>query len=250
MKKQGNQKKFQYRLFFDRPRIDRLLEKALHSRVVTVVAGAGCGKTYAVHSFLQRDSRDIIWVQLSERDNLGWRFWENYTEAVRCFNPEAGKLLAGLGFPETQSQFDRFMTFLNEKIISPKQYVLVFDDFHLIKKSPVLRFFERAIIVPVSKNNIVLLSRTEPEINTITPLAKGFLSQITTEDLRFSEEEIGCYFRLCNIPLEAGELARIYRDTEGWARAVGLTLQEIRSSRAGGESSGRDMVRKMVETMF
>jgi LuxR family maltose regulon positive regulatory protein len=254
MQKQTKQKKDQDRLFLERPRVDRLLEKALESRVVTVVAGEGCGKTYAVHSFLKKDSRGIIWVQLSERDNLGLHFWENYTEAVRRFNRNAGKFLADLGFPETRPQFDRFLTFLKEKIISPKEYALVFDDIHLIKSTPVLHFMEQATTVPITRNNIVLISRIEPEINTIAFLAKGFLSQITAEDLRFTGEEIDEYFRLCNIPLEAGELERIYQDTEGWALAVGLSLQAVMARRTGGESRPgyqvMDPVRKMVETIF
>jgi LuxR family maltose regulon positive regulatory protein len=249
----GKQKKSRDQLFLDRPRINGLLEKALRSHVITVVAGEGCGKTYAVHSFLQKDPRDVIWVQLSERDNLGWRFWENYTGEVRRYNQEAGKVLADLGFPETQPQFDRYMTFINEKIISRKPYVLVIDDLHLIKQPPVLNFMQQILIAPVSKNHIVLISRTEPELNTITFLAKGLLSQITTEDLRFTEEETDEYFRFCRVPLEAGELAQVYRDTEGWALAVGLSLQAVKARRAGGGSRGgqvMDPVRKMVEAVF
>jgi LuxR family maltose regulon positive regulatory protein len=250
-----NQKKIPgHQLFLDRPRVDELLAQALQSHVATVVAGEGCGKTYAVHSFLQRDPRDIIWVQLSERDNLGWRFWENYTGAVRLYNPEAGKILADLGFPETQPRFDRYINFLNEKEISPNQYALVFDDVHLIKRHPVLSFVERVLTTPVSKNNMVLISRIEPEINTIALLAKGILSQITGEDLRFTEEEIGEYFRFRGIPLDAGELAQVYRDTEGWALAVDLSLREIEAHQAGGGSRRLDQVmdpvKKIVETIF
>jgi LuxR family maltose regulon positive regulatory protein len=234
--------------------VDSLLEKALQSHVVTVVAGEGCGKTYAVHSFLQKDPRDIIWVQLSERDNLGWRFWENYTGVVRHYNQEAGKFLAGLGFPETQPQFDRYISFLNDKGISPDQYALVFDDVHLIKRYPVLSFMERVLAVPVSKNNVVLISRLEPEINTIAFLSKGILSQITGEDLRFTEEEIGEYFRFREVPLEAGELARVYQDTEGWALAVDLSLREIKARRPGRGSRRLDKVmdpvKKIIETIF
>jgi LuxR family maltose regulon positive regulatory protein len=233
--------------------VDGLLEKALHSHVVTVVAGEGCGKTYAVHSFLQKDPRDIIWVQLSERDNLGWRFWENCTEAVRLYNPKAGKFLADVGFPETLSQFDRYISFINDKGISPSPYVLVFDDVHLIKRHPVLSFVERVLSAPVSKNNMVLISRVEPEVNTIAFLAKGLLSQITGEDLRFTEEEISEYFRSREVPLEAGELARVYHDTEGWALAVDLSLKEIKTRQARGRrrlDQVMDPVKKIVETIF
>jgi LuxR family maltose regulon positive regulatory protein len=231
------------RLFLERPRVEQILDRACQSHVVTVVAGEGNGKTYAVDSFLQKDPRPIIWVQISERDNLGWRFWENYTGEIARLNPEAAKIFAAVGFPETSPQFDRYLTLIKNEIISRERYVIVFDDFHLLTNPAILLFLEHTLGSPVSKNNIVLICRTEPAINTLGFLAKGFLSQVTVEDLRFSEEEVAEYFRLHHIPLQGEDLARIYHVTEGWALAVDLILQEIKAGTSGEEPSpGGSMV--------
>jgi LuxR family maltose regulon positive regulatory protein len=240
------------RLFLERPRVDRVLEKALQSHVVTVVAGEGSGKTHAVNSFLQKNKRNFIWVQLSKHDNLAWRFWENYTRGVARINPEAAKILSDIGFPESDRQFDRYMGLLKDGIIGREPYVLVFDDSHLVTSPAVRRHIDLALTIPASKNAVVFISRTEPAINTVSLLSKGILSEITVEDLRFTREETDGYFRLHNILLEEEELARIFEKTEGWPLALGLILDEIKAGKSGGRRWDRVMrpVRKMEEDIF
>ncbi|MDR2143701.1 MAG: LuxR C-terminal-related transcriptional regulator [Treponema sp.] len=238
--------------FLERPRVDRILEKALQSHVVTVVAGEGSGKTHAVHSFLQKGNRRIIWLQVSERDNLGWRFWENYTGEVAHINPAAAKIFADIGLPESSRQLDRYLGIIKDEIISRERYIVVLDDFHLITNSRILQFLERVCSAPVSKNTIVFISRTEPAMNTVNLLAKGLLSQITVEDLRFTREETEDYFRLHDIPLEEEELERICRETEGWALALGLILHGIQTDRNSEREWDRVIqpVKKMEENIF
>ncbi|MDR2020380.1 MAG: LuxR C-terminal-related transcriptional regulator [Treponema sp.] len=238
--------------FLERPRVDRLLEKALKSHAVTVVAGEGSGKTHAVNSFLRKENRNIIWVQLSERDNLGWRFWENYTGEVAHLNPEAAKIFADMGFPESGRQFDRYLGMLRGEIISPERYVIVFDDFHFLTNPSILTHLERIITTPVSKNTGVFISRTEPALNTVQLLAKGLLSQVTVDELRFTREETDAYFRLHGIRLAEEDLSRIFHNTEGWALALVLILQGIKTGEAGGHRWDRIMqpVRQMEEHIF
>ena len=134
-------------LFLERPRIDKLLEKQLNSYMVTIIAGEGYGKTLGVHSFLRTREESVVWVQLSERDNLEWRFWENYTSALGLINPKLGREIAAFGFPNTGSDFERYMTFLLAETLPGKKYVTVVDDFHLVNAPPLLRFFERSFSV-------------------------------------------------------------------------------------------------------
>ncbi|MDR0452791.1 MAG: helix-turn-helix transcriptional regulator, partial [Treponema sp.] len=243
-------------VFLERPRVERLFRKALKTRLVTVVAGEGYGKTHAVHSFLQKEGRRVIWVQLSERDNLAWRFWENYTGEVARLNPEAAKILSDIGFPESNRQLDLFLSLIRDEIVSTERYVVVFDDFHLITSPSLLLHLEKALAAPVSRNAVIMISRGEPAINTMGFLAKGLLSQINAEDLRFSREEVAEYFRLHRIFLEEAELELVCRDTDGWALALGLVLQEIKAGRAGGGPRNRGWdrvmlpVRKMEENIF
>jgi LuxR family maltose regulon positive regulatory protein len=69
-------------MFLERKRVDALLAEAIKSHVITVIAGEGSGKTQAVYSFLQKYPRRVVWIQVSERDNQPWHFWENYAGGI------------------------------------------------------------------------------------------------------------------------------------------------------------------------
>jgi LuxR family maltose regulon positive regulatory protein len=224
----------QNQIYLERPQIRLLLERAVQSPVVTVVAGAGYGKTHEVYSFMQKRKVRTAWLQLSERDNMGERFWENYTAAVWTVNKKIAAKLMELGFPTTDQQFDHYLRLPQEDMVSGassaasvQQYVFVYDDLHLITDKAVLRFLELSITIPFHLCS-VLISRNEPSLNLMKMASKGLLAQITEEDLRFSREEMVSYFHLLDIRTSPDTAASIYRDTEGWAFAIhlaGLTLR-------------------------
>jgi LuxR family maltose regulon positive regulatory protein len=240
------------RRFLERPRVDQLLARALQSQLVTVVAGEGSGKTYAVNSFLQKEARKAIWVQFSMQDNLGWRSWENYIREVGRLNPKAAKIFADMGFPESERQFVRFQDLIKNEVISHEPYALVVDDFHLLTNPRILTRIEEALSIPISKNPVVFISRTEPAMNIVNFLEKGFLSQITAEDLLFTKKETDDYFRLHNVPLTEAELTQIFRKTEGLPLALDLVLQGIKTKEACGREWDRMIqpVKKMEEILF
>ncbi|GHV90928.1 hypothetical protein AGMMS50268_14310 [Spirochaetia bacterium] len=217
----------------ERPQINAILEKALQSPVITVIAPKGYGKTHSVNSFLKKGETTTIWVQLSERDNLGGHFWENLSGAIGLYNQKLGTLFAEIGFPGTNRQFDYYRALIQKAVVPLKKLVIVFDDFHLVNSRTILRFLDRTMAVPFSNSTIILISRNEPEINTVALLSKGLLTRITTEDLRFSDQEIGDYFQLHHLPMTTEELTQICRDTEGWALSLSSIAMDCKNKKIG-----------------
>jgi LuxR family maltose regulon positive regulatory protein len=237
-------------VFLGRPQLYRLLEQAVQCPLVTVVAGTGYGKTHTVYTFLRTYQAIVTWMQFSERDNNEWRFWENFIQAVGLINRESADKLAKNGFPETKRQFDRYVVIPQEDIAPDLKYVFVYDDFHLLRKKPVLRFLERSFAVPFPNVSSILISRNEPAINTVGFFAKGLLAKLTEDDLRFSEEEMDRYFRLQNIHLPREAASGLYRDTEGWAFAIRLAGLSLKKEAGGGDygrSSMRSNIFKLIE---
>ncbi|MDR0731052.1 MAG: helix-turn-helix transcriptional regulator, partial [Treponema sp.] len=99
----------QNQIYLERPQVYDLLKRAVQSPLVTVVAGAGYGKTHEVYSFVRKRKVRTAWLQLSERDNMGERFWENYTAVVATVNREAAEKLIEMGFPTTEQQLIRYL---------------------------------------------------------------------------------------------------------------------------------------------
>ncbi|MDR1576196.1 MAG: LuxR C-terminal-related transcriptional regulator [Treponema sp.] len=220
-------------IYLERPRIDVLFEKIIQNPVVIVVAGAGYGKTHAVYSFVRNYNARISWMQLSERDNIGSRFWENFIGGVGLTNPKAAERLAKITFPETERQLERYMTIPLEEIDPAVRVVLVYDDFHLVTNPAVLRFMEKSVNAPFPGITSVFISRTEPLINTAKFFSKGLLGRITEGDLRFSREEMTEYFSIQNIRPGPETLTSIYHDTEGWAFAIHLAGLSLKNAPPG-----------------
>jgi LuxR family maltose regulon positive regulatory protein len=211
----------------DRPHISALLQQGLQCQLITVVAGTGYGKTQSVYSFLRSvDNVLTTWLQISEHDNMTSRFWENYTHTVSKLNENLAVKIAEIGFPETETQFDRYLGALEDEAIPSKKYVLVCDDFHLIHNPVLLVFLERLIYArfrnSVSNRTTILVSRTAPAVNAVKLISNGLLFEINENDLRFSRNEITEYFRLLNVKPSHEALNRIYNDTGGWALAINL----------------------------
>jgi LuxR family maltose regulon positive regulatory protein len=203
-----------------------LLRQGLQYPLITVVAGAGYGKTQAVYSFLRQGDIIATWIQLSERDNLASRFWENYTHTISLHNENLAAKLTEIGFPETETQYDRWMSALEDEATPKKKYVFVLDDFHLIHNPALLAFVERIVRLRFHKSatnrTTILISRTMPAINTVTPASKGWLFEINEDDLRFTRDETLDYFRMLGVKPSQSALSDIHRDTGGWAFAVNL----------------------------
>ena len=213
----------------ERNRINNLLRKAARNPVVFVTAGEGYGKTQAVYSFLHRNYKTAVWINLSELDNDPWHFWETVCKAVSHHNPSAGEALAETGFPESSGQTNRIFSILQNTVQDGKKHIIAADNCHLIHKETILSFFLRLLSYPFPMRTFILIGRTEPAFITMPLLSKGLLYRITADDLRFSRKEIGDYFKSRNTILSAGEKNEIFSDTEGWALAIDLIAGEMQS---------------------
>jgi LuxR family maltose regulon positive regulatory protein len=219
--------------YLERPQIQKLLEGVLRNPVVTVNAGWGYGKTWSVYSFLQNSKAIGIWIQLSAMDNGSAFFWENLCGTVKLRNRELGTAMSKIGFPETSRQFDEYRRLVEQTIHQNEKYVIVFDDFHLIKEPKMLRFLDRCLAAPFPGTSIILISQNEPDINAISLLSKGLLVRVSEEDLRFSPEEIAEYFRRQDLFLEPEDLEQIRRDSEGWVLILNLIAQDLKAKKPG-----------------
>ena len=233
-------------LYLERPRLDELIGKALDYPVFMVIGGAGYGKTLAVYSCLQKLGIRTVWMQFTERDNIGERFWENYTQSISMINGRTAAKLAKQGFPATEQQFERYLSIPLADIDPKVKLVLVYDDFHLIQDKTVLRFLEHSITTPFPIVTSVLIARTKPSINLVNLYSKGLLAEINEDDLRFSRDEIEAFFVRQNISASREILDSVYHDTEGWAFAVHIAGLHF-MKRPAGEDYGVQLRRNIFQ---
>jgi LuxR family maltose regulon positive regulatory protein len=217
-----------------------------------VTGGAGYGKTQAVYSCLQKLGIRTIWMQFTERDNIGERFWENYTQSISMISKKSALKLAKQGFPATEQQFERYLTIPLTDIDPKVKLVFVYDDFHLIQDRTVLRFLEHSITTPFPSITSILISRVNLSINLMSLYSKGLLATINEDDLRFSMNEMETFFIRQNITISREVLDSVYQDTEGWAFAIHIAGLHF-MKRPTGENYGallRKNIFNLVESEF
>ena len=214
---------------FIRQRINHLLVKAANYPLVVICAGAGYGKTSAVCDFTRGASANIGWTQLTERDNIGERFWENYTSRAALSNPVFGKMVKTLGFPDTDDKINRFHTIAKAQF-EGKPHIHVFDDFHFIDDPAVIYFAESCINGLPQGSSLFFIARSASNMNIASLVSKGHLFDVGEDDLRFTESELSGFFKQQGISPHPDELREIFEDTGGWAFAVNLVVRSYQKA--------------------
>ena len=209
-------------VYLERKRIKELLEKALQKPIVCISAGAGYGKTSCIQSYTKNNNIHTAWVQISLRDNLAERFWENFLYAFSQINKKNMEKLRMLGFPSTGELYARYLSILKTSLIPGEKYLFVYDDVHLLENPDLLRFIELSLNSSIFNLGTVLIYRWEPELNIKALINRKTASLIKEADLCFTKEEMLSYYKLQNLSLSPATASRVYKDTEGWAFAIHL----------------------------
>ncbi|MCL2806278.1 MAG: LuxR C-terminal-related transcriptional regulator [Treponema sp.] len=224
--------------YFWRPRLNSLFMEAVKYPVVVICAGAGYGKTSAVHDFLNSYETSKSWIQLSERDNIRSRLWENYINNMTKENKPLAKAIGELGFPDTKDKKNQYL-YLWHKYIETKRRVIVLDDFHLIEDPSIIRFFNECVIFKLPPGtSLFLISRCTPSVNITALETKNQVFKINEDSLRFTESELSQYFRILhqsfprsqNIPPGPESLREIMKDTGGWAFAINIIARSYQKA--------------------
>jgi len=216
---------------FERLRLNNLFMHAINHQLIVICAGAGYGKTTAVHDFVRKFEATTVWVQLSERDNVGGRFWENFVHTMMQINPLFARAVSQLGFPDTAEKMNQYNTYIRDHS-NRERSVIVFDDCHFIENPAVIRFVEYALRNMPQETSLILISRSTPNINIADLVSKNQVFNISEDELVFTENEIAQYFRSQGISLQPDNLRGIMQDTEGWAFAINLIIRSFNKAPA------------------
>ena len=214
---------------FERQRLNHLFMNAVRYPFVMVCAGAGYGKTTAVHDFTEKYRATTAWMQISERDNVGGRFWENFSHTVAHISVDFAKEITKLGFPDTADKTKRFLVLLNEKV-KMLHWIIVMDDFHLIENTGVIRFVENAFLNLPPGTSLFLISRSTPSLNTAGLVSRDQMRNVTESDLQFTDSELSQYFKNLDIAIRPESLREIMQDTGGWAFAINLIARSYQTA--------------------
>lgn len=219
-----------------RQRLLELMSDLLDFRLIIIAAPAGYGKTSLLIDFASKFDWPICWYALDSLDQDLERFLSYFIHSIKHKFPDFGdeslKVLEST--PADQINPDFLISTITNDIYDniTEHFVVVLDDYHLLKSNPVIDQFLSDFIQRADDNcHIVITSRkllTFPDLPLM--VARSQVGGLSVEELAFLPEEIQELFeQIFNRPIDDEEAANLAVRTEGWITGLLLTTQMLKS---------------------
>src|ERR671916_2614926 len=230
------------KLYVPRYRADSVPRSRLHERLdegarreLTVVsAPAGFGKTTLLADWSQRSELPVAWISLDERDDDPVRFVMYLIAAIGTIHQGFGQSTRSfLNSLKSKGELDPVLTALSNEILeSPRDFVLVLDDYHTIRSEVIHDALAFLLDHSPPPMHLVVAGRTSPPLPLPRLRAWGRLTELGVPDLRFTHEEAADFLgRTMGLDLAAERVATLEKGTEGWIAGLQLAAHALR----GGE---------------
>jgi LuxR family maltose regulon positive regulatory protein len=172
---------------------ERLLERlnsGLSCRMTLVSAPAGFGKTTLISQWAQSINLPTVWLSLDVRDDDLRNFVRSLATALQSVFPDAFYGLANLcemtRFPAVEHVVSMF---LNDLADTPEDFILVLDDYHLIRNREIHTSLDQLFELLPLQLHLVLVTRSDPPLPIHRWRVNGVLNDVRPADLRFTQEE-------------------------------------------------------------
>jgi LuxR family maltose regulon positive regulatory protein len=214
----------------ERERLLSVLEGALSTPLTLLAASAGWGKTTLLATWASRHTAQVAWLSLDELDNSPPRFWIALIAALRrCgrFGPSFGETVVALLSSPQPPPLAACLSALLQELESHEALsaplVLILDDYHLVT-DPALHESLSFILEHLPTHlHLILSSRVDPDLPLSRLRARGHLTELRADELRFHLEEASHYLGQILSPLlSEDELQRLVNRTEGWIAGLQL----------------------------
>jgi len=229
-----------------RPRLVQVFENGYQTgKCVTLVsAPAGFGKTTIIREWLTatEPGKPFGWLSLDDGDNDPVRFLIYLVSAIQKINAEIGKtILASLNSSQIPPLLDLVETLINEISSESEPFLIVLDDYHLIKKMEVHSVLQLLLKRQPDALHLVIITREDPPFSLPRMRVQGQITEIRERDLRFTLSEAQAFLvRTMGLDLSAGDIDKLEERTEGWA--AGMQLAALAMDELSDDKERQDFI--------
>jgi LuxR family transcriptional regulator, maltose regulon positive regulatory protein len=212
-----------------RPNLIERLNEGLHRKLILISAPAGFGKTTLVSEWAAGCKRPVAWLSLDEGDNDPTCFLTYLVAALQTVAPKIGVGVLGI-LQALQSQPPPIelllTTLLNELTTISDNFILVFDDYHVIETQSLNQALTFLIEHLPPQLHLAIVTREDPNLPLARLRVRGQLTELRAADLRFTPAEAAEFLnQVMGLNLSAEDIAALETRTEGWI--AGLQLAAI-----------------------
>jgi len=205
--------------------LTHLLDNLSQRRIIYMHAPAGFGKTVSTLLWLEHRQTisPIKWelISLDVYDDNATEFCRRFITALVNLHPDNKDFTRIVANPLRKTapmEFTLHVISLLGKTNDP--YIIVLDDLHVIGNEDILTFIPIMLKRLPENYSILLLSRAEPPRSFYDIVAKGDLPIVSSEHLKFNENEIKTLFELNGKHITNKQAKDILISTGGWVIGI------------------------------
>ena len=205
------------------------LNLGLSRKLVLISAPAGFGKTTVVSDWIYQNKIPAAWFSLDNGDNDPVDFLSYISSGIQSIHSEFGQSALKLLNSPNRPSVESIASLLINEILNIKQnFLLVLDDFHLIKSNEVIKLVSYLLEHIPGNIHIVILTRSDPALSVSRLRSQNQLVELRSSDLSFSANEISVLFnKKLKLGLSLDDVYALETKTEGWIAGLQLTALSI-----------------------
>ncbi len=206
------------------------LDQRLQRPLTLVTAPAGYGKSTLVSCWLGACDIPAAWLSLDETDNDLHLFLSYLLAAVQTVSPAAGKEIQSILNASELPPLSILTSILANELDQIEQtFIIILDDYHVIQNKVIHDLIIKILKHPPRAMHLVLVSRVDPPLPLASLRAKGEMTEIRVQDLRFSLEETAEYLqKMMGKTFEESVVALFEEKSEGWVTGLRLAALLLR----------------------
>ena len=213
----------------DRPVLLEQLKEGLRGKLTLVSAPAGFGKTSLVAAWQKDCETPLAWVSLDEEDNEPLRFLDYLIAALQMVDTDLGDESAELLRRSSTPPIKVVLTsLLNEINAYDKEFVLAFDDYHVIHEHGIHDALSFLIERLAPHAHALIATRSDPPFPLGRLRARGELKELRASDLRFDNTEAAAFLNeVMSLELTPQDVSALEDRTEGWIAGLQLSALSL-----------------------
>lgn len=182
-----------------------------------ISAPPGYGKTTLLVDWLHQSNQPFTWLSLDNDDNDLQRFFTYLVAALQQIDPALGEAtLSLLASPQLPTVSLLATTLINDIANLAGPFFLVLDDYHVITAPAIHEAVKFLLEHQPPQLRLVVATRIDPPLPLARLRVRGHLTELRTDDLRFSLDETDALFQQAHLRLKSEAIHTLSARTEGW----------------------------------
>ncbi len=216
--------------FVRRPRLTAWINEGVKGPLTLLCAPAGFGKTQLLAEWAAESPDPIAWLTLSAEDNDYVRFFRYLSSAFQQVEPRLSEAILDYLQAAETSRLEMAVLLINEVSAIPKHVVLVVDEYQVLENSSIIVDLNFLLNNLPPNLHLVIASRNEQSLDLANLRARGQVTEIGTDELRLSHQEVMQFFhQTMRLQLPPETIRALEERTEGWVIGLQLAALSLRS---------------------